>query len=319
MSALLPAGTGRAFFLVGPTATGKTAVAHHLARTMGAAVLSADAMLVYRGMDIGTAKPAPAERQGIDYGGLDLVDPDQPFSVADYLAAAQPFLRATWAAGRPVIVAGGTGLYVKCLLHGIQPGPAANAGLRKEWEELLRVEGVPGLQRRLQQCDAARYAALADQANPRRLVRALELAQAGVPAGPSWPAVPAGAPLAGLRAAPADRDRRIRARVAAMYAAGLLDEAQGLRARYGALSATARQAIGYREAWAVLDGACARDAAMDTTASRTRRLAKRQMTWFRHQVPVAWVDVPEDAGEVAALAAQVYNLWEQHGPAQLAI
>ncbi|MBN1557347.1 MAG: tRNA (adenosine(37)-N6)-dimethylallyltransferase MiaA [Lentisphaerae bacterium] len=306
-----------AFFLVGPTASGKTAVAQHLAERGGYAVLSADSMLVYRGMDIGTAKPTAAERRRVPYAGLDLTTPDRPFSAAAYRRRALGALRAHAAAGRPVIVAGGTGLYVKVLMEGLDAAPGPDAALRAAWENVLREQGVEALQAALRRQRPDLYAALDDPRNPRRLVRALEKAAAGAAgaAAPRGPA-PGGGRPAGLRPEPALLKSNIESRITAMYRNGLLDEVARLLERYGGLGRTAAQAIGYAEAAAVLEGRLGRAEAMERTRLRTRRLAKRQMTWFRHQTRVCWIDV-EAGMDTAAVARAVRAVWDAEGPSRL--
>jgi len=303
----------RAFVLVGPTASGKTEVAHRLARHLGARVLSADSMLVYRGMDIGTAKPPAADRAAFGYAGVDLVAPDGGFSVAAYLDRATDAVRG--APGAAWIVAGGTGLYVRCLLQGLDPAPGPDAAARAEAGALLDSGGVAALAARLR--EAAPGARVRDERNPRRLVRAYERAVRGDAApGVAWAAP--GPRIVGLQPDRALLARRIGARARAMFEGGLLDEARALRAAFPALSATARQAIGYREAFAVLDGAMSVAEAVERTAIRTRQLAKRQMTWFRHQADVDWVPVGGGM-TVESVAAEVLRRWETHGPARLAV
>ena len=313
--------------LVGATATGKTAVAHLLAAQLNAVILSADSMLVYRDMDIGTAKPAVAARAQFSYGGLDLVDPDAEFQIASWLEHARKFLEQAHGAHRPVIVVGGTGLYVKCLLTGLTAQPAADPGWRAVASKMTLAE----LQRQLQQLDAARFAAMteSDQKNPRRLIRAIERARDFPSLGKTEPSTfqalentevsgqfPVVSPMVvGLQLPPLLLAQRIGARVAAMFDHGLLAEARLLRDKFPQLSTTAQQAIGYAEAFAVLDGLCDEKTAREKIAVRTRQLAKRQMTWFKHQVNVAWVaaDAP-----VAAVAARVRKRWSENGPTPLA-
>lgn len=296
-------------FLVGPTASGKTAIAHRLAERLGARILSADAMLVYRGMDIGTAKPTVAERRRFAYRGVDLADPDQRFSVGAYLAQVRVLPAGRW------LVVGGTGLYVRGLIEGLDPLPAADAALRAEAEALLASGGVAALREWLAVIGPAHLAALADPRNPRRLARAYELARLGVPPPrATWSAAPSSVRLAGLAPDRAWLGDRIARRVAGMFASGLIDEARGLQARWGPrLSETARKAIGYEEAFAVLDGTTALAEAQARTVLRTRQYAKRQMTWFRHQAQVDWVIVGEALDE-NAVADAVAAVWERQGP-----
>ncbi len=295
----------RAFFLVGPTAAGKTETAHRLAARLRLDVVSADAMLVYRGMDIGTAKPSPGERRRFRYAGVDLVDPDTVFSVGAYRAAIRTAAAAWPAPDRPRLVVGGSGLYVKALLEGID-GDAAGVAERAAAERLRREGGLAALHEAL--------AALADPRNPRRVARALERALRGEGTRPRR-REPAGL-LVGLRPERDHLRARIAERARRMFEGGLVEEAAGLRARFGALSATAAGAIGYREAFAVLEGRLDRAEAVERTAARTRALARRQMTWFRHQARVACVDAAE--GQMPGdVADRVCVHWERHGPLEL--
>jgi tRNA dimethylallyltransferase len=306
-----------AFFLVGPTAVGKTALAHAIARAENMEVLSADAMLVYRGMNIGTAKPGPAEQAEVRYHGIDLAEPDEAFSLGRYLDAARAAVRQAAAAGRRLLVVGGTGLYIKGLAHGLAD-EAADPGYRRELEELLARQGVEALQRLLQERDAGAWARLADPRNPRRLIRALERAR-GEPAGarPEWPRTP-DYTIPGLNMAPALLYDRMVARVERMYAQGLLDEVKRLNEQYSELSPTARRAIGYGEAAAVLEGRMSLDAARQQTIQRTRQLARRQLTWFRHQVHVDWIEATPDHS-AHELARRVRESWNRHGQTPLGI
>ena len=307
--------TLEAYFLVGPTASGKSGVAHRIAREAGYDILSADSMAVYEGMDIGTAKPSSAQRREVRYHGIDLTSPDQPFSVGDYRRHACGCIRASLASGRSVIVVGGTGLYVKSLTHGLVPTPEPRPEDRQRWTALYERDGVEALQRELETRAPTVYAAVRDKRNWRRLVRALERAEAGWTQAPaSWTnrAVEAGAPLAALVWPAAAAQDRMRKRVETMYQAGLIEEVRGLLARY-ALSSTARHAIGYAEPSDVLEARCTREQAMAKTLQRTRRLAKRQRTWFRHQANVRWIGVRAGMNE-AVVAERVLAHWRRYGP-----
>ncbi|OGV42288.1 MAG: tRNA (adenosine(37)-N6)-dimethylallyltransferase MiaA [Lentisphaerae bacterium GWF2_57_35] len=299
----------RAYFLVGPTAVGKSAVAHYLARQDRRDILSTDSMLIYRGMDIGTDKPNERERLEVRYWGLDLATPDQSFSVGDYMEQAARAFQA--AAVRPLLAVGGTGLYVKCLTEGLDALPPANAALREQAEQLLLTGGLEALQRALKEKSPDAYAALADPQNPRRLVRAFELAETFAVRTLAWNSqkLPL---IIGLEMKRADLYKRIERRIRRMFEGGLMEEARELRAKYPEFSQTALQAIGYAEALACLDGAMNLNEAIERTAVRTRRLAKRQMTWFRHQANVCWIEVNEGM-TVEETAGQVRSLWEKYG------
>lgn len=302
------------YVLAGPTAAGKSALAHTLAREHGWPVLSADAMLVYRGMDIGTAKPTRAEREGIRYGGMDLVTPDRPFSVGAWVEHARSFLGKI-SRGQRVVVVGGTGLYIKALLRGLDPMPTADKTIRDGAEALYAREGLAGLQAACREADAERFEALKDKANPRRVMRALELARMGVPMERVWEQGATG-PIVVLNMERDLLSRRIAQRVEAMYAAGLLEEVRHLRDRYAGWSDTARMAIGYREALAVLNNEMTEDDAKKETKRRTVQLARRQMTWFRNQLPMVPVHIT-DAETASALARRVHGLWSEHGPCRI--
>ena len=301
-----------AFFLVGPTAAGKTAVAQQIAEAQKRDILSADSMLVYREMDIGTAKPTKEERARVTYGGLDLANPDEPFSVGQYIEHVRGFVRESSVRGTELIVTGGTGLYVKCLTEGLARLPPANPTLRAWAEALLERDGVTALQKALQERNKARYEALRDKSNPRRLIRALELADQEPATSAGWSAKPA-VPIIGLEVDPEVLMVNIRTRVRRMYDSGLLDEVDRLMSSYENLSETASQAIGYAEAIAVRQGRMPLDDAVARTTVRTRQLAKRQMTWFRHQANVIWISVRKNS-TIEQIVEQVLAHWKQYGP-----
>lgn len=306
-----------AWILAGATATGKTAVAQALAEQLGCAVLSADAMLVYRGMDIGTAKPSSAERGAVPYFGIDLVSPAEPFSTGLWLADAARALRDRGAAsGSPeapgLIVAGGTGLYIKALTGGLD-GAAADPAARARWQALFEREGPDALRRALDARAPGALAALADPANPRRLIRALEHIEARGSLPEQWKRAAPAVPVTALRLPREQLHARIARRVAQMFRLGLVEEVQSLRRDFPAWSATAAQAIGYAEACALLDGALTVRAASERIVIRTRQLAKRQETWFRHQTRTVWIDI-EDNDPPERVARRVLDIWRQHGP-----
>ena len=304
-----------AHFLVGPTASGKSAVAQYLA-LLGRPprpVLSADSMTIYRGMDVGTAKPDAADRAAVPSFGFDLVDPDRPFSVGDWLAAVRAAAPAIAACGAPPIVVGGTGLYVKCLTEGLDSAPVDPVH-RAAAEALLNAEGLEALQAATRALNPEEFAKLRDPENPRRVVRAYELLASGQP----LPVVEERPrpKLAGLALPPDELRARIARRARQMFAYGLVEEVRALRAKYPTLSDTARHAIGYEEAGQVLDGRMTEEEAIHRTTIRTGQYAKRQMTWFRHQADVVWIDVaPNDS--IERIAGRVQKVWASHGPAPL--
>lgn len=319
----VPPARRAAFFLVGCTASGKTAVADEIARRTGALVLSADSMLVYRGMDVGTAKPPPAERVGVALRGIDLADPDEPFSAGRWLAAARDAFAEADGAGRDVAVAGGTGLYVSALLRGLDV-PAADPARRAELEELLARGGVSALLARAESLRPGSTAEV-DARNPRRVLRLVEILSAGTPPAVKSPAAPSPAAppgpaavepvLAGLDFPPDLLAGRIERRARAMFEEdGLLDEVRALCARFpGFEKSTAGAGIGYAEALAALRGEISLAGAIARTAARTRRLAKKQRTWWRHQARVEWIRGPADEADVARAARDVLDCWRKHG------
>jgi len=310
----------RAYVMVGPTAVGKTTVAHALAQLLGVDVLSADSMVVYRGMDIGTAKPTLQQRAEVTYWGIDLADPDESFSVATYLEEARRAMRTGRDAGRALIVTGGTGLYLRCLMEGLDASARPNPELRAHWDRQLKEGGLASLVSALRSRDSLCYEEMSDsdQKNPRRLIRALEVIEAESGASRSEPAwrEQAEQPLiVGLTMENADLDKRIAVRVRQMYGDGLIEEVKALP---GSADLPAGNGIGYAEARGVLDGSLSQEEAIERTIVRTRKLARRQMTWFRHQARVCWITVDRDAS-ISDIANRVRSHWEREGPVTLSI
>ncbi len=306
-----------AYFLAGPTASGKTAIAHQLAARHGLEILSADAMLIYRGMDIGTAKPTVEERGTVPYYGIDLVSAAETFTCWQYREYALGTLAEIESRGHRAIVVGGTGLYLKALTHGLADAPGPDPAVRSHWEGILAKEGPGPLAAALKEQSAALYAAIDDPDNGRRLVRCLEWAAAGLEAPPrNWNRQVDTVPMAGLRVDPDLLKSRIEQRVHAMYGQGLLDEVRGLLLSEAGMSRTARQAIGYAEAIALLKGHCSREEAIERTAARTRRLAKRQRTWLRTQAVTEWIDVTADTS-ATRIAEAVWAHWDRQGPTRV--
>ncbi|HWP63794.1 MAG TPA: tRNA (adenosine(37)-N6)-dimethylallyltransferase MiaA [Candidatus Binatia bacterium] len=295
----------------GPTATGKTGLSLRLAdalaeRGIGAEIISADSRQVYRGLDIGTAKVTPAERARIPHHGLDLVDPDEPFSVADFVRHARAALAGIAARGRVALLVGGTGLYLRAVARGLEPDALPHdPELRARLEAELRSTGLAPLVERLRRIAPGRAAAV-DLANPRRVVRALEAALlVGDRPPPPFRSYPGRAIFLVLDVEPATHRAWIAARARAQFEAGLLDEAAALRARYDP-KLPAFSAIGYREAWAVLDGRCSLEAAIELDARRNVAFARRQRIWFRREPEAVWLDATEDPLErVVALVRPV--------------
>ncbi len=281
-------------FLTGPTASGKTALAVALARKIGAEILSLDSMAVYRGMDIGTAKPTTTERAAVPHHLVDVVEPNEDFSVAEYLELARRTAEEVLSRGKTPLFVGGTPLYMKALLRGIFDGPPADPALRAqllaEAEHAMTRGDIDFLHRRLAESDPATAARLHPN-DTKRLVRALEvflLTGRPISAFQTQFSEPheETATVWTLDWPREELHRRINARVDAMFAAGLVTEVETLTAKYGTLSFTARQAVGYREVIAMLesretDTPISLAETVEEVKAHTRQLARRQCTWFR--------------------------------------
>ena len=287
--------------LAGPTATGKTELAIRLGERLTGEgthveIVSADSRQVFRGLDIGTAKATATDRARIAHHGLDLVAPDAPFSVADYAAHAREALAGIGergrVGGRPAlaVLAGGTGLYLRTIARGLDTDALpADPGIRARIEAELVETGVGPVADRLVALAPALAAGI-DLRNPRRVARALEIAELRGD-GPLPPPRGYPAPVAwvGLDLPQRVHDHWIADRARAQFDAGLIEEARALRERYDP-ALPAFSAIGYREAWAVIDGEATLDEAIERDTQRNRAFARRQRTWFRAEPGVRWRD-----------------------------
>jgi tRNA dimethylallyltransferase len=297
--------------VVGPTASGKSALAMALAERLGAEILAADSRQVYRGMDIGTAKPSATDRRRVRHHLLDLVTPDQAFSVADWLGAARGALDELRAHGGLPLVVGGTGLYVTSLVDGhryeAQPW---SPDLRRRLLDALEAEGVAALAKRLLRLDPL-VAERTDLRNPRRVVRALERAElAGGPAGDTVraEAYPGRVVVLALARPRATLYERIDERAAAIFEAGLVDEVRRLlEAGYGP-ELPPLTGHGYREAARYLAGEWSLDEAVAVTARRTRQYAKRQLSWFGRDRRIVWLPAGQRPANDPALVDQGLRL-----------
>ena len=279
--------------LLGPTAAGKTAASLVLARDLGAEIVSVDSMLVYRGMDVGTAKPTAEERAAVRHHLVDLVGPDEPFSVARYQELAGAVLADLDARGREALLVGGSGLYWRAIVDRLE-FPGTDPGVRRALETEAAVVGAEPLYERLAGVDPP-AAAKIEPGNVRRTVRALEVAaitgRRFSDFATGWDRYPeSGVRAAGVRVPAAILAGRIEARVHRMFESGLLAEARTLAGRGFGPAITARQAIGYAEALAHLDGRMSLDEAVARTIRRTKALARRQMAWFRRDPRIRWFD-----------------------------
>jgi tRNA dimethylallyltransferase len=286
--------------IVGPTASGKTDLALAVASRLPVEILVADSRQVYRGMDIGTAKPDAAARRAVRHHLLDLVEPDEPFTVADWVARARHEVPEIWQRGGLPLLVGGTGLYVSALVEGYDlDAQPWSPEVRRALAAQLETEGLATLVDRLRALDPE-AASRADLRNPRRVMRALERAQAA--AGPSAPPRtepwPGPVVLLGLVRPRPVLATRIEHRAAWMFANGLLDEVERLRAAGYKPDLGPMSGHGYREAMRVLAGEWTMERAIEVTARHTRQYAKRQMTWFRRDSRISWLDAadgPADA------------------------
>lgn len=279
--------------VTGPTAVGKTAVGIALAQALGTEIVSADSVQVYRYMDIGTAKPTAAERAAVRHHLIDVVDPDEPFDAAGFAALAREAVHALHRAGKPAVVVGGTGLYIKALLRGLVPAAPADPAVRRELREMLAARGPAALHAELGRRDPQSAARLHPH-DAVRILRALEvLWVTGRPIGALQAAHRfADAPFRSLTIALAmerpELYARIDRRVEAMLAAGLEAEVRGLLARGYGPELKPMQAIGYSHMLAFIEGRVSRAECERTLKRDTRRLAKRQLTWLRAQSDLVW-------------------------------
>ena len=277
--------------LLGPTAAGKTDLAIALAEALDLAVLSVDSRQLYRGMDVGTAKPSAAQRARVRHGLLDLREPNQPINLQEFSSAAQAAIAAEHRRRGVALLVGGSGLYLEALLRGLMP-PAVppQPELRRQLEAL----GQPLCHALLSQADGAAAARIAP-ADAVRTQRALEVLYAtGQPASSQRSQQPPAWRVLELGLNPADLAERIQLRSRRMYSEGLVEETAGLLARYGADCPLLRT-MGYDEARRLLAGELDRDSAIALTEQRTRQYAKRQRTWFRRRHSPIWL-TPQAAG-----------------------
>jgi tRNA dimethylallyltransferase len=309
-------------FLAGPTAVGKSAVAFELAQRIGGEIISVDSMQVYRGLDIGTAKPAATERRLVPHHLIDVVDVTERFDAAKFVARARLAVVEIQSRGRVPIFCGGTGLYFKAFLEGLGEAPAADPSLRAE----LEATPLPELLRELEKFDPATFQTI-DRQNPRRIIRAIEvIRRTGKPFSEQraeWQHPPRLAPRtrqdATLSPSDAEEDRiapqttrllcltrsaadlrtRIDSRVDEMFARGLVEETRQLLERGLGQNMTAMQALGYRQVFEHLRGQLSLADTIELVKVRTRQFAKRQMTWFRRQPGVKWIELaPKDEMQV---------------------
>lgn len=303
--------TGRGYVrpvaIVGPTASGKTAVSIELARRLNAEIISADSMAIYRKMDIGTAKPT-AEEQGLaTFHMIDVVDPDEPFTVADFQDRAVEVIDRLLAEDKTPLLVGGTGLYIKAVLDGLNiPGPGRDPELRARFEQVASEKGSAYLHEKLRRVDPV----TAERLHPndqKRVIRALEVYEGTgrpmseiiaetKPVAPRYP----DAIQFGLTMDRARLYRRIEDRVDELVRLGLVDEVQGLLDQGYGEDLPSMEGLGYKEIVGYIKGEYGLDAAIDLLKRNTRRFAKRQYTWFRADARITWIDIDQNSlAEVA--------------------
>lgn len=281
--------------VAGPTASGKTRLAVELAKTYDGEVVSCDSMQLYRRMDIGTAKPTQAEMQGVPHHMIDILEPDEPFSVGRYVEMADPIVQDILRRGKTCVVCGGTGLYADSLMAGRTFAPYPETGKRQELEALADAQGIEAVLKLLEQFDPDSARRL-HPGNRRRIIRAaevyLETGKTITQHNLETQAVPPKYRPLWLGLDFTDRAElyaRIDRRVELMVQDGLLEEIQSLLAEGIPPTATSLQAIGYKEPMAALRGECTMDEAIAKIQQESRRYAKRQLTWFRRNREIHWI------------------------------
>ena len=294
-----------AVLILGPTGSGKTPLSLALAGRFGGEIVSCDSVAVYRGMNLGTAKPTAEERARAAHHLIDISEPDEPFTAGDYSRLARAALREIASRGRLPIVTGGTGLYLRALTEGLFAGPARQGDLRERLRGSAEKRGGAWLHRMLARMDAA-SAARIHAHDTAKLIRAIEVCLAGRR---PMSQVLTRDPLTGFRLLRiglnpprAELYARLNRRCAEMFAVGLVEETRGLLARYGPVKAL--DSLGYRQARAVLSGEMSEDAAIAAAQQGHRNYAKRQMTWFRREPDVHWMEGFGDEAETVRSAEE---------------
>ena len=297
--------------LLGPTGSGKTALSLELGERFGGEIVSCDSVAVYRGMDLGTAKPTREERARLPHHLIDVTDPDQPFTAGEYSRQARAALREIAGRGRLPIVTGGTGLYLRALTEGLFAGPARQEELRARLEASRQRHGERWLHRLLRRLDPASAARIHANDVP-KLIRAIEVCLAGRK--PLSEVLrnqeEARDPLTGFRLLRIGLNPprqilydRLNRRCSAMFAGGLTEETRGLVARFGPVKAL--DSLGYRQAMGVLAGTLTEAAAVEAARQGHRNYAKRQLTWFRREPEVHWIEAFGDDEETARAAGEL--------------
>jgi tRNA dimethylallyltransferase len=304
-----PTSNTQSVFIAGPTAVGKSAIALALAEQIGGEIISVDSMQVYRGLDLGTAKPTAVERARVPHHLLDVCDLREPFDAAQFVQLAQKAVEEIQARGRTPIFCGGTGLYFQALFEGLGEAPPSDETLRAE----LRATPLETLLAELRESDAATFEKI-DRQNPRRVIRAIEVIRLTGKKFSEQRAAWTGAPRIAHHAsrlfcftrASSDLHARINVRVDEMFARGLVEETRQLLDLGLVENKNAMQAIGYRQVVEHLRGERNLAATIELVKSRTRKFAKRQLTWFRRYGNCQWIELPPDEA-VAEAVAKVFR------------
>jgi tRNA dimethylallyltransferase len=308
LSADSPHADRLAVLLLGPTGSGKTALSLELAEQFGGEIVSCDSVAVYRGMDLGTAKPSVEERARAPHYLIDMADPDEPFTAGEYSRQARAALREIAGRGHLPIVTGGTGLYLRALTEGLFAGPARQTKLRARLELSRQRHGASWLHRMLARLDPASAALIHANDTP-KLIRAIEVCVAGRK---PLSEVLGRDPLGGFRFLRIGMNPprkalydRLNQRASAMFVSGLVEETRGLLARYGPVKAL--DSLGYRQASAVLTGTLNEEEAMAAAQQGHRNYAKRQLTWFRREPEVHWLEGFGDDPEILRKAVELVH------------
>ena len=301
---LLPNKDPLAVILLGPTGSGKTALSLALAQRFGGEIVSCDSVAVYRGMELGTAKPTPEERAQVPHHLIDVTTPDHPFTAGEYSRQVRPTLRAIAARDRLPIVTGGTGLYLRALTEGLFAGPQRNQALRSRLTHTAQKRGSAWLHRLLARLDPATSERIHANDAP-KLIRAIEICLA---ARRPMSQILARDPLTGFRLLRIGLNpprqalyARLNQRCEAMFAAGLVEETRGLVERYGPVKAL--DSLGYKQGLAVLAGTLSLEEAIRAAQQGHRNYAKRQLTWFRREPGAHWLQAFGDAPDALTQAA----------------
>jgi tRNA dimethylallyltransferase len=299
-------------FIVGPTGSGKTAIAMMLAERLGAEIVNADSRQLYTGMDVGTAKPSAEQRRRVPHHLIDVRAPDEPLDVAEFVAMARAAIVDSARRGRRVLVVGGSGFYLRALRGGIFNGPAASPEIRREFEQVAAEQGIPFLHDELMRIDPP-AASRIQRGDLYRIVRALEVHRiTGIPisvhqerhrfADREFDIL-----TIALEVPRAQLYENINQRFDAMIAEGFVDEVRRLLAAGYSPERPPLSTIGYREIAAFVRGETTLAAAVDLAKRKTRQFAKRQMTWFRHEPEVTWVDALKDAEQALRLFEKFFS------------